>query len=135
MIFFPSRRSVVLRDRNQILVTTHAPLFVSGDGFENTRLVRRPDPNAGTSIRSLTFPNLCVRIRAALGEDPQRRIEGLIAKIHQALQPGIVEMFFARVPILVEGLEDVSCITTELHLADQWQEFRRLGCFACPPWL
>ena len=117
---------------NQILVTTHAPLFVSGDGFENTRLVRRPDPNAGTSVRSLTFQNLCLRIRGALGEDPQRRIEGLIAKIHQALQPGIAEMFFARVPILVEGLEDVSYITTELHLANQWQEFRCLGCHLIP---
>jgi putative ATP-dependent endonuclease of OLD family len=30
--------------------------------------------------------------------------------------------------VLVEGLEDVSYITTELHLADQWSEFRRLGC-------
>jgi len=117
---------------NQIIVTTHAPLFVSGDGFENTRLVRRPNPNAGTSVRSLTFANLCVRIRNAMGEDPQRRIEGLVAKIHQALQPGIAEMFFARVPILVEGLEDVSYITTELHLANQWQEFRRLGCHLIP---
>ena len=117
---------------NQILITTHAPLFVSGDGFENTRLVRRPNPNAGTSIRALTFPNLCVRIRAALGEDQQRRIEGLVAKIHQALQPGIAEMFFTRVPVLVEGLEDVSYITTELHLSNQWSEFRRLGCHLIP---
>lgn len=113
---------------NQILVTTHSPLFVSGDGFEHTRLVRRANPNAGSTVKALTFQNLCARIRGALGEDPQRRIEGLVAKIHQALQPGIAEMFFARVPILVEGLEDVSYITTELHLAGQWPEFRRLGC-------
>jgi putative ATP-dependent endonuclease of OLD family len=117
---------------NQILVTTHAPLFVSGDGFENTRLVRRPNQNAGTSVRALTFSNLCTRIRAALGEDPSRRIEGLVAKIHQALQPGIAEMFFAHVPVLVEGLEDVSYITTELYLSNQWTEFRRLGCHLIP---
>ena len=117
---------------NQILVTTHAPLFVSGDGFENTRLVRRPNPNAGTSVRALAFHNLCIRIRSALGENQHRRIEGLVAKIHQALQPGIAEMFFARVPVLVEGLEDVSYITTELHLANQWSEFRRLGCHLIP---
>lgn len=113
---------------NQILVTTHSPLFVSGEGFENTRLVRRANPNAGSTVKALTFPNLCARIRTALGEDPQRQIDGLVAKIHQALQPGIAEMFFARVPILVEGLEDVSYITTELHLSGQWSEFRRLGC-------
>lgn len=117
---------------NQILVTTHAPLFVSGDGFENTRLVRRPNQTSGTSVRSLTFPNLCTRIRTALGEDPSRRIEGMVARIHQALQPGVAEMFFAHVPVLVEGLEDVSYITTALHLEEQWSEFRRLGCHLIP---
>lgn len=112
---------------NQILVTTHSPLFVSGDGFENTRLVRRNN-NAGSKVKALTFQNLCTRIRDARGEDQERPIEGLVAKIHQALQPGVAEMFFARVPVLVEGLEDVSYIATELHLSDRWSEFRRLGC-------
>lgn len=41
-------------------------------------------------------------------------------------------MFFARVPVLVEGLEEVSYITTELHLSNQWSEFRRLGCHLVP---
>jgi predicted ATP-dependent endonuclease of OLD family len=117
---------------NQILVTTHSPLFVSGDGFENTRLVRRESQASGTSIRSLTFANLCARTRAALGEAPNSRTAGMIAKIHQALQPGIAEMFFAHVPVLVEGLEDVSYITTELLLSNQWGEFRRLGCHLIP---
>lgn len=117
---------------NQILVTTHSPLFVSGDGFENTRIVQQRNRNAGSQVKALTFVNLCARLRAALGEDPQRPAVGLVAKIHQALQPGIAEMFFARVPVLVEGLEDVSFITTELHLANQWSEFRRLGCHLIP---
>jgi putative ATP-dependent endonuclease of the OLD family len=117
---------------NQILVTTHSPLFVSGDGFENTRLVRKQSANAGSSVRALTFDNLCGRLRAALSEDLNRPTDGLVAKIHQALQPGIAEMFFARVPVLVEGLEDVSYITTELHLGGQWSEFRRLGCHLIP---
>jgi len=83
-------------------------------------------------VRLLTFANLCARVRAALGEELGRPTHGLVAKIHQALQPGISEMFFARIPVLVEGLEDVSYITTELHLADQWSEFRRLGCHLIP---
>ena len=41
-------------------------------------------------------------------------------------------MFFARVPVLVEGLEDVSYVTTELHLSNQWSEFRQLGCHLIP---
>lgn len=117
---------------NQVLVTTHSPLFVSGNGFENTRLVRAPSDGVGSKVKALRFENLCGRIRDALGQDQQRRIEGLVAKIHQALQPGIAEMFFARVPVLVEGLEDVSYITTELHLSEQWSDFRRLGCHLIP---
>jgi putative ATP-dependent endonuclease of the OLD family len=117
---------------NQILVTTHSPLFVSGDGFENTRLVRRPADNAGAEVKALTFAGLCERIRIALREDPQLPVDGLVAKIHQALRPGISEMFFARVPVLVEGLEDASYITTELHLSGEWSEFRRLGCHLVP---
>ncbi len=117
---------------NQILVTTHSPLFVSGDGFENVKLVRRGAIRNGTNVRSLTFQNLCNRIRVAKGDDQVRRIDGLIAKIHQALQPGIAEMFFAHTPILVEGLEDVAYITTELHLSGLWTDFRRLGCHIIP---
>jgi predicted ATP-dependent endonuclease of OLD family len=117
---------------NQILVTTHSPLFVSGDGFENTRIVYQRAANAGSEVRGLTFDRLCTRLRTVAGEDAHRPTTGLIAKIHQALQPGVAEMFFTRVPVLVEGLEDVSYITTQLHLSDQWAEFRRLGCHLIP---
>lgn len=122
-----------LSTRNsQVLVTTHSPLFVSGRGFENIRLVRRPSQTEGSCTMALTFPALCDRIRDACGEDRERRTEGLVAKIHQSLQPGIAEMFFARVPILVEGLEDVAFITTELHCSNRWADFHRLGCHLIP---
>ena len=117
---------------NQILITTHSPLFVSGETFEDVRLTRKPVASAGTTVRGLTLQSLCNRIQVASGREPDRRITGLVAKIHQALQPNIAEMFFARVPILVEGLEDVSYITTELHLLNRWTEFRRLGCHLIP---
>ncbi|OGU06305.1 MAG: hypothetical protein A2X82_04380 [Geobacteraceae bacterium GWC2_55_20] len=117
---------------NQILITTHSPLFVSGDGFENVNLVRRAGQGTSSTISSLTFQKLCNRIREATREDQQRQIGGLVAKIHQALQPGIAEMFFAHTPILVEGLEDISYITTELHVSGLWPEFRRLGCHLIP---
>lgn len=117
---------------NQVLVTTHSPLFVSGDGFENVRLVRNANPAAGSVVAGLTFDTLCARIRTAMCDDASRRLEGMIAKIHQALRPHIAEMFFTQVPVLVEGLEDASYITSELHLAGQWTEFRRLGCHIIP---
>jgi putative ATP-dependent endonuclease of OLD family len=120
------------KSNNQVLVTTHSPLFVSGEGFENIRLVRRAAPNAGTTVSQLTFDDLCAEIRRATGVEPRRNEQGLVAKIHQALQPGITEMFFARIPILVEGLEDISYLTTHLYLSSQWTEFRRLGCHFVP---
>lgn len=120
------------KGNNQVLVTSHSPFFVNGDGFENTRLVRRANRTAGTTVRSFKFDSLCAKIRAAQGDQQGRAITGMIAKIHQALQPGIAEMFYSRVPILVEGLEDVAYITTALHLNNQWAEFRRLGCHLIP---
>ena len=117
---------------NQVLVTTHSPLFVNGDGVENVRLVRAANGDGGSSISFVKFAALCASIREAVGEDPARKLEGLVAKIHQALQPHIAEMFFARIPILVEGLEDASYITAALHLTGKWLEFRRLGCHLVP---
>jgi putative ATP-dependent endonuclease of OLD family len=122
----------LVEGNNQVIVTTHSPLFVSGDGFENVRLVRRPNPNAGAVVSALTYQALCGRLRDANGEDPERPVEGLVAKIHQALQPGIAEMLFARVPVLVEGLEDVAYITTQMYLSGLWSDFRRLGCHLVP---
>ena len=116
----------------QVIVTTHSPLFVRGEDFEDVRLVRRAHPNAGSTVHAMTHAQLCELVRSAKGENIGRPIEGLVAKIHQALQPGIAEMFFSRVPVLVEGLEDVWTVTTYLHLTGRWNEFRRLGCHLIP---
>ena len=117
---------------NQILVTTHSPLFVCGRGFENVRMVRSGDLTIGSCITSATFESLCDEIRSARGDGLGRKIEGMIAKIHQSLQPNIGEMFFAHLPVFVEGLEDVSYITTHLILTERWNDFRRLGCHLVP---
>jgi putative ATP-dependent endonuclease of the OLD family len=115
---------------NQVIVTTHSPLFVAGRGFEDVRLVRREA--GGPVVTSVRFADLCEQIRRAGGDDPDRPIAGLVAKIHQALQPGIAEMMFSQVPVLLEGLEDVAYLTTQLHLSGRWDDFRRLGCHLIP---
>jgi energy-coupling factor transporter ATP-binding protein EcfA2 len=111
---------------NQVLLTTHSPHFVAGRGFEHVRLVRRQQP--GPVVTAVTFDELCRRIREAGGNEPDRPIVGFVAKISQALQPGIAEMLFCQIPVLVEGLEDVAYITTQLLLDGRWDDFRRLGC-------
>lgn len=117
---------------SQVIVTTHSPLFVNGQGFEDVRLIRKPEGGTGTVVTGLSFTELCGQIREAKGQDPSGRQEGLIAKLHQALRPHISEMFFARLPILVEGLEDASYLTTWLTLTGRFGEFRRLGCHFVP---
>ncbi len=117
---------------SQVLVTTHSPYFVSGEHFEHVQVVRKAGEKSPSKITSLDYQKLCDRLRALKGEKTKGKNEGLIAKIHQSLQPSLAEMFFTKVLILVEGLEDVSFITTQLHVSGKWDEFRQLGCHIVP---
>lgn len=120
--------SVLLKlaeQKSQIIVCTHSPYFVSGDQFDSVRMVRKS--NGATVITRTTLDEVSNKLAEVLGEKPLQA-RGQLAKIHQALQPGLSEMFFASRIILVEGLEDVAYLTTYLHLLDLWDEFRRLGC-------
>ncbi|MEW6307570.1 MAG: AAA family ATPase [Bacillota bacterium] len=120
--------NVLLRlseQNSQILIATHSPYFVSGEGFESVRMVRKS--NGASSITRATHDEVSKRIAKVRGEQPIRA-SGQLAKIHQALQPGLSEMFFASRVIFVEGLEDIAYITTYLHLLGLWDEYRRLGC-------
>ena len=54
------------------------------------------------------------------------------ARLQQALQPHLNEMFFASKVVFVEGLEDAAYITAWLVLSDTWDEFRRHGAHIIP---
>lgn len=114
---------------SQILVATHSPYFVSGEGFESVRLVRKV--NGASMITRTTHDDVSKRIAEARGE-PSIKPSGQLAKIHQALQPGLSEMFFTSKIVFVEGLEDAAYVTTYLHLMELWDEYRRLGCHLIP---
>jgi len=121
---------VRLSERNsQVLIATHSPYFVSGEGFESVRMVRKS--KGITSIARTTHDEVSARIAAARGEVPTRA-SGQLAKIHQALQPALSEMFFAARIVFVEGLEDSAYLTTYLHLLGLWDDYRRLGCHIIP---
>lgn len=124
--------NVLLRlseQNSQILVATHSPYYVSGEGFESIRLVRKA--TGISTITRTTHNEVSKRIAEAKGESPIKP-NGQLAKIHQALQPGLSEMFFASKLIFVEGLEDTAYITTYLHLMGLWDEYRRRGCHMVP---
>lgn len=110
----------------QIMVSTHSPLFVSGEGFENVRTVRKCEKDDCSLVSQMSYKELADLI----AKKTDKRIvkpEGALAKIHQALQPHINEMFFTRKLILVEGIEDVAYISSYMHLLGKDADYRALG--------
>lgn len=116
---------------SQILVTTHSPYFVSGENFESIRTVRRSLDNNCSTIRQYTFADLASRFAEVL-DKPLRNSSATSAKLHQALQPSLSEMFFTQKLVLVEGLEDVAYIQAWMVLTDRWDNFRRCGAHVVP---
>jgi predicted ATP-dependent endonuclease of OLD family len=121
-----------LSDGNsQIIVSTHSPIFVSGEGFENVRMVRKNVVEKRSTVSHMSYEDIAAAIAAATGE-AVKKPEGVLAKIHQALQPALNEMFFSTRLILVEGLEDFGYLSACLHLMGKWEEYRRGGCHIVP---
>ncbi|KVF25143.1 hypothetical protein WJ07_11915 [Burkholderia vietnamiensis] len=116
---------------SQVLVTTHSPLFVSGNSFESVRLVRR-DSATKASYPTRPVPSEIgdeyARITGQRPIDPR----GSLARIAPILQPTLTEIFFAQRVILVEGIEDVAYINSWLTLTDRMPEFRKAGCHIVP---
>ena len=111
---------------SQVMVTSHSPYFVSGKGFENIRMTRKGDAD-DTLVSQLTHDGLSKLLSKALGEDSVSPT-AIMASIEQILQPSQNEMFFTKIPIMVEGTEDVAFISTQLKLSHRWDLFRELGC-------
>lgn len=122
--------SFVLKDlskkNSQVMVTTHSPLFVSGEVFEDVRLVKKDNVQKESFISSTTYEEIA-KTYAEAKKEPIKKSDAILTKIHQILQPSLNEMFFSPRLILVEGLEDIAYITTYLHLLEMWSSYRRLG--------
>ena len=119
--------SKLSRGNAQVIVSTHGPLFVSGKGFEDVRMVRKESGNPRSSVFHMSFTEIAQSVAEATGKQPAKP-EGALAKIHQALQPALNEMFFTHRLILVEGLEDVAYLLAYLNLLEKSDEYRRMGC-------
>ena len=111
---------------SQILLCTHSPLFIPGDNFDKIRIVREHGNPSFTTVKGLSYKDLATELEKA-GEKLYRE-SGMVAKLYPSLNPLTNEMFFCKVLILTEGLEDVSFITSYLILSGKIIEFRRYGC-------
>jgi len=116
-------------ENTQVMICTHSPYFISGEKFESIRLVQKVDEQS--KVHRTTLEQVTEKMRQA-GAQVARRSSGSLAKIDQALQPELSEMFFAAKVVFVEGLEDVAYITTYLELVGLWDEYRRLGYHIIP---
>jgi hypothetical protein len=115
----------------QIIVTTHSPYFVSGRNFEGVRMVRRDATTKSGTVRSYSYPEISKRYAEVVGEQMKAE-SAAMAKVNQALQPMLNEMFFTQRLVLVEGLEDIAYIHSWLLLTNRWEHYRRSGCHIVP---
>ena len=112
---------------SQIVVSTHSPYFVSGRGFESVRLVRRDRTAKNSKVAQVTFDQISQRVGEIWGEAPDP-LPAQRARLQQALQPHLSEMFFTPKLVLVEGIEDVAYITAWMIVSGRAAEFRLHGC-------
>jgi len=128
--------SKVLHDlasgNSQVIITTHSPLFISGQTFASVRLVRKSAVSSETVVSFVPVRRLAERLSEAREEDSPSAPTGILAKIHQALQPALNEIFFTPFLVLVEGREDAAYIHAYINLMDKAGDLRRVGCHIVP---
>lgn len=90
---------------DQVIYTTHSPVFVDAYEAERVGIVMKPDTAAGTSLRT------CDKT-AFDGLDDRRIFQGFTR-----LSSSMNELFFAKRVLLVEGPEDVIAVTAVLQSA------------------
>lgn len=91
------------------------------------RLIRKDPKTKCASVSQVSLKEFAETVGQAR-QEPSTMPSATTLKMQQALLPSLNEMFFTRVLVLVEGLEDIAYITAYLHLLDLWEEFRRHGC-------
>lgn len=115
---------------SQILVTTHSPFFVSGEVFEDVRLIRKNERHEAC-VHSANAQRVSDLISEYSGKRPDP-CSATLARLQQVLQPQISEMFFADSLLFVEGREDVAFIQTYLDLKGYWETLRQVGLHIVP---
>ncbi|WP_348678944.1 ATP-dependent nuclease [Alcanivorax profundi] len=115
---------------SQIMVCSHSPLFIPGNDFETVRVVREN----GNPPRSNVFKLSYQKLSKTLSDAGQNLLteSGMLAKLYPSLCPSINEMFFCKVLVLVEGIEDVAHIQTYMSLLDFMGDYRKFGCHIVP---
>lgn len=120
-----------LSEKNsQIITCSHSPMFIPGDNFEAIRIVREHEDPSCSYVSQLKYSELS-SLLGTVGEKVVKE-EGMLAKLYPSLNQVVNEMFFCKVLILVEGIEDLAYISTYLMLNNDMDNFRKYGCHIVP---
>lgn len=95
----------------QVIYTTHAPLFVGLDRFDQVRVLRKRSIEEGrpaaTAVASATLEEIAQRLASLYGRPPGTYTsESLRPRMQALMTPWMNEGFFADVVALVEGEGD-----------------------------
>jgi ABC-type dipeptide/oligopeptide/nickel transport system ATPase component len=101
--------------RTQVIYSTHSPLFVGLDRFEQIRLLRKIDDAAGkprvTKASKADLDEVAEEIWVAGGSQGNKyTADTLRPRLQAVMTPWVNEGFFADVAVLVEGEDDRAAI-------------------------
>lgn len=101
--------------KTQVIYSTHAPLFVGLDRFDQIRLLRKDDGESGnpkvTNVAKAELGAVAEEIWNASGQkSPKYTAETLWPRLQAVMSPWVNEGFFADVVVLVEGEDDRAAI-------------------------
>ncbi|MCA6439395.1 MAG: AAA family ATPase [Sediminibacterium sp.] len=113
-------------DNTQVMVCSHSPIFIPKSNFDKVRIVRESGNPVETKNSRITYKQLSEYL-TSIGSKPVNKA-GVVAKLFRYLSPSINEMFFCKVPVFVEGIEDIAYIKTYTELEGKSSEYRKLGC-------
>jgi len=117
-------------DTAQVLLCSHSPYFVPSNDVSSIRMVRETGDPSESIVSQVTYQDIADELNAV--ESKPTNPSALVAKVSPTLSPELNEMFFSQKVIFVEGVEDVSILTTYMHLMEVYGEFRRQGGHIVP---
>ena len=117
----------------QVIYTTHSPLFVGLDRFQQIRAIRKIEIEPGypkvTKINRTDLVSIATKLWESSGSrGAPFTAESLVPRLQAILTPWVNEGFFADVAVLVEGEDDRAAVLGDRH--GDGRGFRRQGYFS-----
>ena len=122
--------------KTQVIYTTHSPLLVGLDRFNQVRICRKVRSDQGqpkhTSVASTTLDLVAKRIWEANGsKGAQFTGDSLLPRLQAIMNPMLAEGFFAEVVVLVEGEDDQAAVMAAARVLGKDLNSLGISVIAC----